>query len=71
MKALILVGVLLIVLGVLAFTVPVPQRETHGVSLGSAKISIQTESSQKLPPAVGTVLLVGGVLALILGLRKN
>jgi len=71
MKALILVGVLLIVLGVLAFTVPVPQREAHGVSLGSAKISIQTESSQKLPPAVGTVLLIGGVLALLLGLRKS
>jgi hypothetical protein len=71
MKALILVGVLLLVLGTLSFIVPVPQRETHGVSLGSAKISIQTESSQKLPPAVGAVLLGGGILALLLGLRKS
>jgi hypothetical protein len=71
MKSLILVGVLLLVLGVLSLTVPVPQRETHGVSLGSAKISIQTENSQKLPPAVGIVLLAGGILALIIGLRKG
>lgn len=71
MKALVLVGVLLLVLGALSFTVPVPQRETHGVSLGSAKISIQTESSQKLPPTVGIVLLAGGIVALLLGLRKN
>jgi hypothetical protein len=71
MKSLILVGVLLLVLGVLSFIVPVPQRETHGVSLGGAKISVQTESSEKLPPAVGAVLLGGGILALLLGLRKS
>lgn len=70
MKALILVGVLLLVLGVLSLTVPVPQRNTHGVSLGDAKISIQTESTEKLPPAVGIVLLAGGIVALLLGLRK-
>ena len=71
MKALPLVGVLLLVLGVLSLTVPVPQRQTHGVSLGSAKISIETETSQKLPPVVGIVLLAGGIVALILGLRKT
>lgn len=70
MKALILVGALLLVLGVLSLTVPVPQRHTHGVSLGDAKISIQTESTEKLPPAVGIALLAGGIVALLLGLRK-
>lgn len=71
MKALPLVGVLLLVLGVLALVVPVPHRENHGVKIGDAKISVQTESSDKLPPAAGTVLLAGGVVALILGLRKT
>jgi len=71
MKALPLVGALLLILGILSFVVPVPQSENHGVKIGDAKISVQTESSQKLPPAVGIVLVAGGVFALIFGLRKT
>jgi len=71
MKALPLVGILLLVLGVLAFIVPVPHRENHGVKIGDAKISVETEDSEKLPPAAGIVLLAGGVVALILGMRKT
>jgi len=71
MKALPIVGVLLLVLGVLAFVVPVPHSENHGVKFGDAKISVQTEDSEKLPPAAGIVLLAGGVVALIVGLRKT
>lgn len=71
MKALPLVGVLLLVMGVLAFVVPIPHSENHGVKFGDAKISVRTESSEKAPPAAGIVLLAGGVLALILGLRKS
>jgi len=70
MKALPLVGVLLVILGVLAFVVPVPHRENHGVKFGDARISVETETSDKLPPAAGIVLLAGGVVALVLGLRK-
>jgi len=71
MKVLPLVAILLLVLGVLSFVVPVPHREQHGVKFGDAKISVETENSEKLPPAVGVVLLAGGVVALILGLRKS
>jgi len=70
MKALPIVGVLLLVLGVLSFVVPVPHRERHGIKVGDAKFSIQTESSQKLPSAVGIILIGSGVVSLILGLRK-
>ena len=71
MKVLPIVGVLLLVLGILAFVVPVPHRENHGLKIGDAKISVETESSDKLPPAAGIVLLAGGVVALVLGLRKT
>ena len=71
MKALPLVGVLLLVLGVLSFVVPIPHSENHGVKIGDAKISVETQNNEKLPPAAGIVLLAGGVLALILGLRKT
>ena len=70
MKTLPLIGILLLVLGVLAFVVPIPHRESHGVKIGDAKIDVQTENSEKLPPAVSIVLLAGGVLALVLGSRK-
>jgi hypothetical protein len=56
---------------VLAFVVPIRHREDHGVKIGDTKIGIQTESSEKLPSAVGVVLLAGGVLALVVGLRRT
>ena len=71
MKALLAVGLILILLGILAFLVPVPQREEHSVKLGDAKIGIQTENSQKLPTPVGAVLIGAGVLVLALGARKS
>ncbi len=71
MKALPIVGALLLILGVLSFIIPVPSREDHSVKIGDAKIGVQTESSQKLPPAVGIILVAGGVGALLLGLRKT
>ena len=70
MKALPLAGILLIVLGVLSFLVPLPHHEKHGVSLGDARFSVQTEHSELLPSAVGVILIGGGVVALVLGLRK-
>jgi hypothetical protein len=71
MKPLALAGILLIVLGVLSFTVPLPHHEKHGVNLGDARFSVQTEHSELLPPAVGIILVGGGVVALVLGLRKS
>ena len=71
MKNLTIVGVLLLVLGVLSFIVPIPQREEHSMKIGDAKIGVQTQSNQKLPPAVGVVLVVAGVAVLALGARKT
>jgi len=67
MKAL---GLILLVLGLLSFFVPIPHREQHGISIGDAKFSVQTEHSEKLPPAVGITLVGAGVIALAIGLRK-
>jgi len=70
-KGIAVVGILILVLGLLAFVVPVPHSENHGVKIGDTKFGGQTQTSEKLPPAVGVVLLVGGVLALVLGSRSN
>jgi hypothetical protein len=71
MNAIRVVAVLLLVLGLLAFVVPVPHHEDHSVRVGGAKLGVETEHSEKLPLAVGVVLLVGGVLALVLGARRT
>ena len=71
MKGFALLGLILVVLGLLSFLVPVPHTENHGVKVGDAKIGIQTQNSEKLPPAVGIVLVAGGVIALVAGSRKS
>ncbi len=71
MKAISIVGILLLVLGVLSFVVPVPHREDHSVKIGDAKIGVQTENSEKLPPAVGIVLVAAGAMVLVFGARKS
>jgi hypothetical protein len=71
MNSITLIGAFLLVLGLVAFVVPIPQHEDHAVKIGDTKIGIQTETREKLPPGVGIVLLAGGVLALVLGSRKT
>jgi len=69
MKALFVVGLIVLVLGVLSFFVAVPHTENHGVKVGSASVGVQTRSSQKLPPALGAVLVVGGIVMMVVGGR--
>ena len=67
MKALMLVGVVLVVLGVLSFFVPVPHSEHHGVNLGDAHVGITTHDDEKVAPAVSIVLVVVGAGLMIAG----
>lgn len=70
MKALLLIGVLLVTLGIFSFFVPVPHRERHGVNLGDARIAITTEHDEKVSPTVSIILVVAGVGLMIAG-RKG
>jgi hypothetical protein len=70
MKALMLVGVVLVVLGILSFFVPVPHSEHHGVNIGDAHVGITTHDEDKVPPTVSVVLVVVGAGLMIAG-RKS
>ena len=67
MKALLLVGVFLMVLGILSFFVPVPHSERHGVDLGDAHIGVTTQHDEKVAPGVSIVLVVVGAGLMIAG----
>lgn len=70
MKALMLVGVLLLVLGLVSFFVPFPHYEHHGVRLGDAHVGITTHHDERVPPVLSVILLVLGAGLMISG-RKS
>jgi hypothetical protein len=70
MRALFVAGIVVLVLGIASFFVALPHTEDHGVKLGDASIGVQTHTTQKLPPAVGVVLVVGGIVMMVVGGRK-
>jgi len=67
MKGFALVGIVVLVLGILAFLVPFPHYHHHGVNIGDSHIGVTTEHDEKLPPAAGIVLVVVGAGLLIAG----
>lgn len=71
MKILPALGVLLLILGALSFVIPISHKENHGISIGDAKLGVQTEKTEKLPPAVGVILMGGGLLSLVICLKKT
>jgi hypothetical protein len=70
MRLLTWIGIAALLLGILAFVVPVPVNHSHGAKVGDASISITTHDQEKLPPVVGGVLCAAGVVLLIVGARK-
>jgi uncharacterized membrane protein HdeD (DUF308 family) len=72
-KPVTLVGVALIILGVLALAyqgITYTTREKV-IDLGPLKASVDKEKSIPLPPIVGAVALAGGVVLVIVGVRKS
>ena len=70
MKALMLVGMVVLVLGVLSFFVPFPHSEHHGVSIGDAHVGVTTHDDQRVPPVMSIVLVVVGAGLMIAGSRS-
>lgn len=71
MRMLLVVGLVVLVLGILSFFVPFPHTENHGIKVGDASIGVQTQHSEKLPPVVGAILIVGGAVLMIAGRGRS
>jgi hypothetical protein len=67
MKALLVVGVVVLILGILSFVVPFPNYHHHGVSVGDAHIGVTTEHDEKVSPGLSIALIVVGAGLVIAG----
>jgi hypothetical protein len=73
MKPTAIVGVLLIVLGLVALAYQgftYTKRETI-IDIGPIKATADRQKTIPLPPVVGAVAVVGGIVLLVLGGRKS
>jgi hypothetical protein len=71
MKALFVVGLAVMILGILSFFVAIPHSENHGIKAGDVDIGIQTHESEKVAPAISAVMLVVGAGLMIAGRSKT
>jgi hypothetical protein len=71
MRALAIVGAILLVAGVLSLIIPIPHREHHGIEAGPVSFGIDTTERQRVHPAISGVLIAGGVAMIIAGTRKR
>jgi hypothetical protein len=62
MKAVLVVGLILLVLGIVSFFVGIPRTETNGINIGGASVGTQTRHTERLPQAASIALLVGGIV---------
>jgi uncharacterized membrane protein HdeD (DUF308 family) len=72
MKTTQLLGVVLIVLGVVAFAYQGFTYTTREKAIDLGPIQVTTERTRRLPlpPIVGAVALIGGIVLLVAGLRS-
>lgn len=73
MKTLTLAGIILIVLGIVAFAYQGITYTTREKVVDIGPIEMTTESTKTfpLPPVVGGIALVGGIVLLVLGNKKS
>ena len=70
MKALMLVGVVVLVLGIISFFVPFPHTEHQGGRLGDPEVGVTNGGGRSVPSFVSIILVVVGGGLMIAG-RKG
>lgn len=69
MKALLVIGVIVLILGICSFFVGIPRTDTSGIKIGGASVGVQTRHTERIPPAGSIALVLGGVVLALIGAR--
>lgn len=71
MKALFIVGLTVLILGILSFFVAIPHSENHGIKAGDIDIGVQTHADKKVAPAISAVIVAAGAGLMIAGRGRS
>ena len=71
MKAMFIIGLVVLVLGVLSLFVPIPHNDREGFKAGDVSIGINVKHDEKVEPVITAVLILSGVGLMIAGSRKS
>lgn len=69
MRALLVVGLLLLVLGLVLLFVPIKRRVRHGFEAGPLSVGVSTVERERVHPGISAVLIAGGVVLMVAGSR--
>lgn len=67
MKALLAVGLIVLLLGIISFVVPFPHTEHHALRAGDLHVGVNTEHSERVAPGISVLLVVVGAGIMIAG----
>jgi hypothetical protein len=70
-KALLWVGLVVLVLGVLSLFVPIPRSERAGFEAGGISVGVTTKHKETVSPIVSGVMILAGAGLMIAGRRKS
>ena len=71
MKALFVIGLAVLILGVASLLVPIPHKERAGVEIGGVSLGVKTTTRETVSPIVSGVLILAGAGMMISGGRKK
>jgi len=71
MKALFLIGSMVVILGLISLAVPIPRTEREGFKAGGFSIGLETQHSERLSPVVGGVMIPAGAGMMIAGKGRS
>jgi len=71
MKALLWLGLLLLIIGLVLLFVPIPHTEKHGVKAGDVSFGVETRTQEKVSPVLCGVMIAAGAGLLVIGRSKG
>jgi hypothetical protein len=71
MKALLAVGLVVLIVGVISFIIPFPHASHHELGAGDLHVGVTTHHDEKVPAAVSVLLVVVGAGIMIAGRGKG
>jgi hypothetical protein len=70
-KYLLYAGIVLLVLGIASLIIPIRSTETQGIKAADISFGVQTTHSERVSPFISVVLIGGGILMAIAGVRAK